>query len=124
MLKFACGLAALALTLAACGPSTSELDANLEIQGMDPVFWGVKVDRAAKATTIAVTGSRDIKGDLPVKSAGEKDATILTVKTPEGDFVMTLRSGKCQDGLGEKEYHWSVAVTWQDETFKGCAAPG
>lgn len=123
MLKFACGFAALALTLAACGPSTSELDGNLEIQGMDPVFWGVKVDHAAKTTTIAVTGSRDLKGDLPVKSAGDRDATILTTKTPDGDFVMTLRAGKCQDGLGEREYHWSVTATWQGETLKGCAAP-
>lgn len=123
MLKFACGSAALALMLSACGPGSSELDGNLEIIGMDPVFWGAKVDHAAKTTTITVTGARDIKGDLPVKSSGEKGATVLTVKTPDGDFVVTLSSGKCQDGLGEREYHWAAAVTWQNEVLKGCAAP-
>jgi len=122
MLKFTCAFAALALSLAACGPSTSELDGNLEITGMDPVFWGAKIDHAAKTTTLTVTGARDVKGELPVKSSGEKGATILTVKTPDGDFVVTLSSGKCQDGLGEREYHWSAVATWQGEALKGCAA--
>lgn len=123
MLKIACGFAALCLTLAACGPSSSELEGNLEVNGMDPVFWGAKVDRAAKTTTIAVIGARDLKGELPIKSSGEKGAVILTSKTPEGDFVITLHSEPCKDGLGEREYHWSAVVSWQGETLKGCAAP-
>lgn len=123
MLKFACGFAALALTLAACGPSTSELDGNLEINGMDPAYWGVKVDRAAKTTTIGIIGARDLKGDLPVRSSGEKGAVILTSKTPDGDLVVTLQPEACKDGLGEREYHWSAVASWQGETLKGCAAP-
>ncbi len=123
MLKSALGFVVLALSLAACGPSTSELDGDLEVNGMDPVFWGAKVDRAAKTTTIAVIGARDLKGDLPTKASGEKGAVILTSKTPEGDFVITLHSEACKDGLGEREYHWSAIVSWQGETLKGCAAP-
>jgi uncharacterized membrane protein len=90
---------------------------------MDPVFWGAKVDATAKQTIITVTGARDITGELPVKSKGEKDATLLTTKTPEGDFVMSMRREKCLDGLGEREYHWSVTVAWQGETLKGCVSP-
>lgn len=123
MLKPCFGFAALALLLSGCGPSTSELDGNLEVNGMDPVFWGAKVDRSAKTTTIAVIGARDLKGELPTKSSGEKGAVILTSKTPEGDFVITLHAEDCKDGLGEREYHWSALVSWQGETLKGCAAP-
>jgi uncharacterized membrane protein len=123
MLKPACAAAVLAALLAACTPADAELDGDLEINGMEPAFWGVKVTRAQNKTTIAVLGSRDIAGEPPVKSKGEKDTTVLTSKTPEGDFVMTLRQGECEDGLGQREYHWSVVATWKGETLKGCAAP-
>ena len=123
MLKLACGFAALALALAGCTPADAELDGNIEINGMEPAFWGAKVTRADNTTSIAVTGERDIAGDLPVKSGGEKDATILTSKTPEGDFVIKLHKEDCKDGLGEREYHWSALASWKGETLKGCAAP-
>lgn len=123
MLKLACAAAAFAALLAACTPADAELDGDLEINGMEPAFWGVKVARAQNKTAIAVLGAKDIAGELPVKSKGEKDVTVLTSKTPEGDFVMTLSQGKCEDGLGEREYHWSVLATWKGETLKGCAAP-
>lgn len=122
MLKFSCGIAALALALSACAPADVELDGDLEINGMDPAFWGAKVTRADKTTVIAVAGARDVAGELPVKTKGEKDATILTSKTPDGDFVMILHKEPCEDGLGEREYHWSVSANWQGEMLKGCAA--
>lgn len=122
MLKLACASAALIALLAACSPADAELDGDLEINGMEPAFWGVKIVRAQKITTIAVLGERDIAGELPVKSKGEKDATILTSKTPEGDFVMTLRQGPCEDGLGERAYNWSVVANWKGEKLSGCAA--
>ncbi len=123
MLKPVCLAAAFAALLAACTPADAELDGDLEINGMEPAFWGVKVTRAQNRTAIAVLGAKDIAGELPVKSKGEKDVTVLTSKTPEGEFVMALRQGKCEDGLGEREYHWSVLATWKGETLKGCAAP-
>ena len=45
---------------------------------MDPAFWGVKITRAAKTTSIAVLGERDIAGELPVKSKGAENAVLLT----------------------------------------------
>lgn len=123
MPRFTSGLAAIAVLLSACGPGAAELDGDLEVNGMDPVFWGVQVNREDNETSISVLGARDIVGDLPVKSSGEKGATLLTAKTPEGDFVMTLRPEACEDGLGEREYHWSVSADWKGETLKGCAAP-
>lgn len=123
MFKFACGFAVLALALAACTPADAELDGDIEINGMEPAFWGAKVSRTDKTTVIAVTGDRDISGALPVKTKGEKDATVLTSTTPDGDFVMTLKKEDCKDGLGEREYHWSVLASWKGETLKGCAAP-
>lgn len=108
--------------LAACSPGDAELDGDLEVNGMEPAFWGVKVIHAENKTTIAVLGERDITGELPVKSKTDK-ATVLTSKTPEGDFVMTLTQGDCEDGLGEREYHWSVRAAWKGETLTGCAAP-
>ena len=122
MFKIACASIALAGLLVACSPADAELDGDLEINGMEPAFWGVKVVRAENKITIAVLGERDIVGELPVKSKAEK-ATVLTSKTPEGDFVMTLTQGDCEDGLGEREYHWSVSAAWNGETLKGCAAP-
>ena len=123
MLKSVCAIAVLAMSLAACSPADAELDGDTEANGMEPAFWGVKVSRVAKTTSIAVLGDRDIVGEPPVKSKGDKDATILTSKTPEGDFVMTLRQEKCEDGLGEREYHWSVVADWKGEKLNGCAAP-
>ncbi|HOY78938.1 MAG TPA: hypothetical protein PLN33_14075 [Hyphomonadaceae bacterium] len=117
-------LASIALVglLAACSPGDAELDGDMEVNGMEPAFWGVKVVRAENKATINVLGERDIVGEAPVKSTGEK-ATILTSKTPEGDFVMTLTRADCKDGLGDREYHWSVSASWKGETLKGCAAP-
>jgi uncharacterized membrane protein len=123
MFKLACGFAVLALALAACTPADAELDGDLEVNGMEPAFWGVKVTRADNTTSIAVLGERDIAGGLPVKSSGENNSTVLTSTTPEGDFVMTLKKEDCKDGLGEREYHWSVLASWKGETLKGCAAP-
>lgn len=122
MLKTICASIALVGLLAACSPSDAELDGDLEVNGMEPAFWGVKVVRAENKTTIAVLGERDIVGELPVKTKADK-ATVLTSKTPEGDFVMTVTQGDCQDGLGEREYHWSVSAAWKGETLQGCAAP-
>ena len=122
MLKIVCASIALACLLAACSPGASELDGDLEVNGMDPAFWGVKILRAENKATINVLGERDVVGELPVKTSADK-ATILTSKTPEGDFVMTLTQGDCEDGLGEREYHWSVSAIWKGETLKGCAAP-
>lgn len=124
MLKLAYASAALIVLLAACTPADAELDGDLEINGMEPAFWGVKVVRAQNLTTIAVLGEKDIAGELPVKTKGEKDAIILTSKTPDGDFVMTLRQQPCEDGLGERKYNWSVAANWKGEKLIGCAAPG
>lgn len=122
MFKIAFASAALVALLAACSPADAELDGDLEVNGMDPAFWGVKVARAQNSTTIAVLGERDIAGELPVKSKGADKDFLLTSKTPEGDFVMTLRQEPCKDGLGEREYHWSATVDWKGETLKGCAA--
>lgn len=123
MQKVTAGAMILMLALTACGPVGSELDGNLEINGMDPVFWGAKVDRKAGTTTITVTGARDLTGGLPSRSPGDKGAVILTTKTPDGDFAVTLRAEPCKDGLSEGEYSWSAAVKWQGETLKGCARP-
>ena len=123
MLRLTCAAAALVALLAACSPADAELDGDLEVNGMDPAFWGVKITRAAKTTSIAVLGERDIAGELPVKSKGAENAVLLTSKTPEGDFVMTLRQEDCKDGLGEREYHWSATASWKGETLKGCASP-
>ncbi len=122
MLKTICASIALLGLAAACSPGDAELDGDLEINGMEPAFWGVKVSRAENKATINVLGERDVVGEAPVKTKAEK-ATILTSKTPEGDFVMTLTQGDCEDGLGEREYHWSVSASWKGEVLKGCAAP-
>lgn len=121
MLRTILASIALAGLAAACSPADAELDGDLEVNGMDPAFWGVKVVRAENKATIAVLGERDVVGEAPVKTKAEK-STILTSKTPEGDFVMTLTQGACEDGLGEREYHWSVSASWKGETLKGCAA--
>ena len=123
MLKVAFASAALVALLAACTPADAELDGDLEVNGMDPAFWGVKVARAQNSTTIAVLGERDIAGELPVKSKGPGNAVLMTSRTPEGDFVMTLHQEACKDGLGERAYNWSVTVDWKGEMLTGCAAP-
>lgn len=122
MLKTLSILAIAAMSLAACS-AEGELDGDLEIGGTDPAPWTVEVHRAENKATISIVGEASFEGALPVKSKGEKDALLLTSKTPQGDFVMTFTHKECFDGLAENARPWTVTAIWKSETLLGCAQP-
>jgi len=110
--------------LAACTPADAALDGDIEIAGMEPAFWGVKVQRAQDRSVISINFEPDFTGSAPVKGKGEDGTVTLTSTTPKGDFVMHVKQGTCLSGLdNEMTLDWSVTVDWAGETWKGCAKP-
>lgn len=123
MLKPVSVLVFAALAVAACSNATADLDGDLEIGGTDPAYWTVQVERETGKSLISILGTASIEGDAPVRSQGEAGAFLLTSKTPQGDFVMTLTQKECFDGLAETARPWSVTATWKGEILNGCATP-
>jgi uncharacterized membrane protein len=125
MRKAALVLALLAACLPpACTPPDAALDGDLEIAGMDPAFWGVKVERSADRIVISINFEPDFTGSAPVKTANEDGSYLLTSSTPKGDFVMRLEKTACLSGLdNDMAFDWSVSLDWAGETWKGCAKP-
>lgn len=110
--------------LSACTPADAALDGDLEIAGMDPAFWGVKVERGQDRAVISINFEPDFTGSEPVKGKLEDGTITLTSATPKGDFVMRLTQGTCLSGLDNAmTLDWSVSVDWEGETWKGCAKP-
>jgi len=108
----------------ACTPADAVLDGDLEIAGMDPAFWGVKVERGQSRAVISINFEPDFNGSEPVKAQAEDGSVTLTSTTPKGDFVMRLKQGTCLSGLDNAmAFEWSVTVDWEGETWKGCAKP-
>lgn len=113
-----------AALVTACTPADAVLDGDLEIAGMDPAFWGVKVERAQDRAVISINFEPDFTGSAPVKGKLEDGTVTLTSTTPKGDFVMKLKQAKCLAGLdNDMPYEWSASVDWEGETWTGCAKP-
>lgn len=122
MLKPVPLLALSLLALAACS-NDSDLAGDLEIGGTDPAYWTVQVEHATGKSTISIIGEPSLEGELPVKTAGEGGAVLLTSKTPGGDFVMAFTHKECFDGLADVARPWTVTVRWNGEILNGCARP-
>ncbi len=122
MLKPVAIFAVAVFALCACS-AEGDLAGNLEVGGMDPAYWTVQVDHETGKAVISVLGEPSIEGALPVKSAGEGGAVLLTSKTDQGDFVMSLTHKECFDGLAEAARPWAVSAMWKGEVLNGCAVP-
>ena len=122
MLKPVAIIALVALSVCACS-AEGDLNGNLDVGGTDPAYWTVQVNHAEGKAVISILGEPSLEGALPVKSAGEGGAVLLTSRTAQGDFVMSLTHKECFDGLAEAARPWAVSATWKGETLKGCAVP-
>lgn len=122
MFKPAPVLALAAFGLCACS-AEGDLAGNLEVGGMDPAYWTVQVNREESKAVISILGEPSFEGALPVKSNGEGGAILLTSKTEQGEFVMSLTHKECFDGLAESARPWAVSVKWKGEMLNGCAVP-
>ena len=122
MLKPAAIFALAAFSLCACS-AEGDLAGNLDVGGTDPAYWTVTVNHQEAKTVISILGEASLEGAVPVKSNGEGGAILLTSKTAQGDFVMSLTHKECFDGLSETARPWSVTVAWKGEILNGCAVP-
>jgi len=122
MFKPAVILALAALGLCACS-AEGDLDGNLDIGGTDPAYWTVQIDHQQGKAIISILGEASLTGALPVKSKGEGGSVLLTSKTDQGDFVMSITHKECFDGLAESARPWTVTATWKGEVLNGCAIP-
>lgn len=115
--------AALAATLllAGCG-NPPPLASDLTLVGMEP-FWAIEIPKDGDAIKVSRIGDPDMDAEYPVESKGEDGAIVLTSQSPRGEIVMTLRPGKCSDGMSEREYPWQAEVLYKTETLRGCAGP-
>jgi uncharacterized membrane protein len=123
MLKPVSVLTIAVLALAACSNAGADLDGDLEIGGTEPAYWTVQVERETDKSLISILGEPSLEGGAPVRSQGEAGAILLTSKTPQGDFVMTLTQKECFDGLADNARPWAVTATWKGEILNGCATP-
>jgi uncharacterized membrane protein len=118
---FRASAAAAILLLAGCG-NPPPLASDLTLVGMEP-FWAIEVPKDGAAIKVSRIGDPDMDAEFPVESKGEGGAIILTSQSPRGEIVMTLRPGKCSDGMSDREYPWQAEVRYKTETLKGCAGP-
>lgn len=122
MIKPVALVALAVLGLSACS-AEGDLDGNLDVGGMDPASWTVEVNHQQGKSLISILGEPSFEGALPVKSKGEGGAIVLTSKTDQGDFAMTMTHKDCFDGLAEAARPWTVTVAWKGEILNGCATP-
>lgn len=105
--------------LAACGDG-SPLSKDLNLVGTEP-FWAMQIKKETKTAKFSRPGSSDVDVGYPAATKTKEGAIILTSSSPEGDVVMTLTEGKCQDGMSDREYPWDASLLFKGETYKGCA---
>lgn len=122
MFKPVAMIALAALGLSACS-AEGDLNGDLEVGGTDPAYWTVEINHEQGKSLISILGEPSFEGALPVKSSGEGGAVILTSKTDQGDFAMSMTHKECFDGLAEAARPWAVTVTWKGEILNGCAIP-
>lgn len=122
MIKPVAMLALAVLGLSACS-AEGDLAGNLDVGGTDPAYWTVEINREQGKSLISILGEPSFEGALPVKSSGEGGAVVLTSKTDQGDFAMSMTHKDCFDGLAEAARPWTVTVKWKGETLNGCAIP-
>ena len=113
--------AAAVLLLAGCG-NPPPLATDLTLVGMEP-FWAIAVPKGGKTIKVSRIGDPDMEAGYPVESKGKDGAIVLTSQSDQGDIVMSLRAGKCKDGMSEREYPWAAEVLYKGQTLKGCAGP-
>ena len=60
----------------------------------------------------------------PDESKAADGSPVLTVQSAAGTIVMTLKPGKCSDGVTTREYAWEVSAVFEGgPPLKGCAGP-
>ena len=122
MIKPAAILALAALGLSACS-AEGDLAGDLDVGGTDPAYWTVEINREQGKSHISILGEPSFEGALPVRSSGEGGAVVLTSRTDQGDFVMSMTHKDCFDGLAEAPRPWTVTVKWKGGILHGCAIP-
>jgi uncharacterized membrane protein len=89
------------------------------LNGTEP-FWGGSVT----GTTIRYMTPDDQFGDvIETRVAFAPDRETYAGSWRGSPFVLTLRRGPCSDGMSERAYAFSVALSARGEARRGCADP-
>lgn len=117
------------LALAGCGPAgdlssagppaaSSAIPRDFHALGTEP-FWGMTVTgQEVRYATPEITESL---GSDVVRGGGAMQQS-LSGRLGEVPFALTVRAGRCSDGMSDRVYPFTAYLRIGDRDVKGCAA--
>jgi uncharacterized membrane protein len=55
------------------------------------------------------------------RTINSKDSVVYTAGEPSQKLQTTIIPGTCSDGMSDRKYDYAVKVTYNGQTYKGCA---
>ena len=106
--------------LAACGPAPSPAPPTRSfwIAGTEP-FWGIRID----STGIRYSTPDDTAGVRfpPVAPTVSGDTLRWALRSERDTIDLVIWEGSCSDGMSDREWSWTAAVTIGGTSHHGCA---
>jgi uncharacterized membrane protein len=93
--------------------AAEDFKGDLNLTGTEP-FWGVQIRKDR------ITLSRPDHPDISAPNPGPS-VSGETASWDAGEMTVTLKAGRCSDGMSDRVYPYSATVSVGKETLKGCA---
>jgi uncharacterized membrane protein len=102
-------------SVSAVAKSAAKATVNWHCAGTEP-FWSVEISATDNTATIQTPEKTEAPISL-VAISETADSATYTGK----NLKISIKKGKCSDGMSEKDYEYSAAVDFDIYKFQGCA---
>jgi uncharacterized membrane protein len=102
-------------SVSAVAKNAAKATANWHCAGTEP-FWSVEISAADNTATVQTPEKTEAPIAL-VAISETADAATYTGK----NLKISIKKGKCSDGMSENDYEYSAAVDFDIYKFQGCA---